>query len=609
MRYKIGAEPTSNDDVTGSLEVDGPLTIEVSEEGEHTVYVWLEDGEGNADYTQRSEAIVRYDATSPEIALTPVTSQTLGRELSLDLDITDVSGAAAVTLYYRLGGESDYRALDVAADDDGGFTAAIPGDMVGYRGLDYYVEALDAAGNLRRVHDTGEGQAYGVQVTFQDFVADTALPTHTWGMVSVPALPDQGAPLDVLAALGGYDIYQWRLYRFFNGRYREFTQEEVGEFEPGWAFWLHSRMSDVRMRSGGGQTVAIDEPYEIRLDPDWNDIGVPYAFPVRWEDIMAASGDPAGVAGPYGYDGTGWSFPDPADILFPWEGYAVKNSNDDDVTLKIPAIASVGTGKAVANQWRGTPAGQVDWVLQIRATAASVRDVSNYLGLHAGASTERDRWDLPEPPPAPGAHIRLFFPHEEWTEYPDVYTSDFRPAPGDGAVWDFLVEGSLAGMPARLSFEGTGHLPAGMNAQLLDADGRVSVDLSDGLEYPVTLEGAGTRRHLRVAIGNDDFLREAAVDYLDRPDGYSLEQNRPNPFNAQTSISYQIPESRPVRLRVFDILGQHVATLVDGFRDPGHFSVAWDGRDGQGREASSGVYFYLLEVPGTRLVQRMTLVR
>jgi outer membrane protein assembly factor BamB len=70
---------------------------------------------------------------------------------------------------------------------------------------------------------------------------------------------------------------------------------------------------------------------------------------------------------------------------------------------------------------------------------------------------------------------------------------------------------------------------------------------------------------------------------------YSLEQNFPNPFNSTTHIKYTIPQSGNVTLKVFDILGNEVAVLVNKFQDSGKYDVTFEGDD-----LSSGIYFYKL---------------
>jgi len=72
----------------------------------------------------------------------------------------------------------------------------------------------------------------------------------------------------------------------------------------------------------------------------------------------------------------------------------------------------------------------------------------------------------------------------------------------------------------------------------------------------------------------------------------SLTQNFPNPFRADTRIRFALPQAERVSLRIYDVAGRAVRTLVDGPVDAGRHQVAWDGLDDGGRRVSSGVYFY-----------------
>jgi len=76
-----------------------------------------------------------------------------------------------------------------------------------------------------------------------------------------------------------------------------------------------------------------------------------------------------------------------------------------------------------------------------------------------------------------------------------------------------------------------------------------------------------------------------------QPSGFRLEQNYPNPFNPTTTISYQVPTTSNVYLKVNDILGREVATLVEGTREPGSYSVTFDGSG-----LASGIYFARFEI-------------
>jgi hypothetical protein len=89
----------------------------------------------------------------------------------------------------------------------------------------------------------------------------------------------------------------------------------------------------------------------------------------------------------------------------------------------------------------------------------------------------------------------------------------------------------------------------------------------------------------------------------------ALAQNAPNPFNPHTQISYQLTTDGPARLRILDVSGAHVRTLVDRIQAAGMHAASWDGRDDRGAEVASGIYYYRLDASGSRETRRMALVR
>ena len=92
------------------------------------------------------------------------------------------------------------------------------------------------------------------------------------------------------------------------------------------------------------------------------------------------------------------------------------------------------------------------------------------------------------------------------------------------------------------------------------------------------------------------------------PQGFALGQNYPNPFNPSTIIPYQLPASGQVRLEVFNVLGQRIATLVDGQRSAGFHTATWNATDVAGRAVGAGVYIYRLSGDEVTLTRRMVLI-
>lgn len=89
------------------------------------------------------------------------------------------------------------------------------------------------------------------------------------------------------------------------------------------------------------------------------------------------------------------------------------------------------------------------------------------------------------------------------------------------------------------------------------------------------------------------------------PDKFTLSQNFPNPFNPSTTIEYDLPRGENVRLKIYDVLGRQVATLVNAYQSPGNYRVEWNGKNGRGDVLASGVYFYSFEAGNFRVVKKM----
>lgn len=128
----------------------------------------------------------------------------------------------------------------------------------------------------------------------------------------------------------------------------------------------------------------------------------------------------------------------------------------------------------------------------------------------------------------------------------------------------------------------------------VDPDGRLYVEGISGL-YIYSAD---------VPTGIGDVMGQASV-----PMEYELLPNYPNPFNPVTTLRYQLPKTTNLRLAIYNVLGQHIRTLVDATQDAGHYAVQWDGRNLHGDSVSSGVYLYHLESQVHAMTRKMLLLR
>jgi hypothetical protein len=114
---------------------------------------------------------------------------------------------------------------------------------------------------------------------------------------------------------------------------------------------------------------------------------------------------------------------------------------------------------------------------------------------------------------------------------------------------------------------------------------------------------------MRVYVKGSGYVITGIAEGGKLPISYGVGPNYPNPFNPSTTIGYQLPEVIEVRLAIYNILGQAVRVLVDERMEAGYHRVAWDGRDAEGTQVSSGVYIYRFEAGPYHKVQKMMLLK
>jgi len=93
------------------------------------------------------------------------------------------------------------------------------------------------------------------------------------------------------------------------------------------------------------------------------------------------------------------------------------------------------------------------------------------------------------------------------------------------------------------------------------------------------------------------------------PKAYALAQNFPNPFNPSTTIRFDMKEKGLVTVKIYDVAGRLVRTLVNEVKDAGAYSAVWNGRNNGGAAVASGIYFYKMETAGFSATKKLVLLR
>ncbi len=221
---------------------------------------------------------------------------------------------------------------------------------------------------------------------------------------------------------------------------------------------------------------------------------------------------------------------------------------------------------------------------------------TNGIDVHLGES------DLPPYPPTGAFDARWLLPENNfsgslssWLDYRHVANFPFS-----GTIEHrFRFQSAMGATAMFVSW----NFPPGVTALIQD--------LSNGTNINLPISGSGTyqindfqnynKLKLFVTYSN-------VVSVEDKPDNlplnYSLEQNYPNPFNPSTKIIWQSPVVSHQVLKVFDVIGREVATLIDEFRNAGRYEVEFNAAG-----LASGIYIYELQAGSFSQSQKMVLIR
>ncbi|GIV58689.1 MAG: hypothetical protein KatS3mg042_1602 [Rhodothermaceae bacterium] len=169
----------------------------------------------------------------------------------------------------------------------------------------------------------------------------------------------------------------------------------------------------------------------------------------------------------------------------------------------------------------------------------------------------------------------------------------------DSFIYDGARDGHLSYSGTWVSFcEGIGEVGSGTWAGTFDVSNFNGAPLASG-EGPNRVPAS-----MRLAKSGAGQLEGLTNEVAGVPDHFALEQNYPNPFNPTTQIAYALPEGSEVTLKVYNTLGQEVATLVQGYRPAGRHQVTFDAS-----QLSAGVYLYVIRAGDFTATKRLTLLK
>jgi len=537
-----------------------------------------------------------------------------GNSLDVRVTIDPDSAATRVVLHYRKGSSDQRMTTEMDSIGAGQYKATIPDSFVTDEGVDYYITATDIKGNCARVpsDSTGwlsvpvkiKGRTHPLTITGSENTAYT--------LISVPFSLKDSAVVTVLRDLEEPNRKKWRLFKLQDTHldndspdYDEYP-EEFSSFEKGQAYWLivkDNKDNRKSIRTGPGTTVPTSKAFRINLNTGWNFISNPFNFPISTANMSLMIDTTLNVQANLRTFGGSWNMPmnNKIEEIKPFIGYALRVFSAD--VLQITPNQQRESGN-ISN----TQEDRKLWAIRILAQRSNAMDVDNVAMALSNASLEWDTYDLPEPPVI-GEFVSVYFPHMEWGDYRGRYCIDARPDPTNGEIWDFEIQTSTPDK-VDLTFEGIGEVPLEFGVWLVDEMLGISQNLRQNNRFSVAANTGSPARKLKLVVGKKAFIGQEVPDEQTIPTEFKLSQNFPNPFNPATTIRYSLPKAQKVTLKVYNLLGEEVVTLVqDEEKTAGHHFTIWDGRNQSGQPVSSGLYLYHLQAGKITKIKKMALVK
>ena len=576
-----------------------PLILQLSE-GAHGWTFMAEDSAGNLG--QWVGASFKVDRTPPALQHSAADTALAASDLELSMQANDaLAGIREVRLYYRAAGESTYRNKNLpTANPATSFTIRLEAAEVASKGLEYFFEAADSAGNRGR---WPAANFHSLPVSSASVVAPAPFVVNRYQLFSVPYLLLNDSPARLLEDdLGSYDQTVWRLFRYQQNEGNvEFGKPNFENFAPGRAYWLITT-APQSFDAGPARSLRTNAPFELKLQPGWNLVATPFDFPTAWPAVQKPESVENNL---WAFDGT--KYVDQQNTLQPWQGYFLRNLDSQPQTISIAPAAANGANKATA----------VDWQAQLRVSDGEFSDEANYLGVAARAGENWDSHDLSEPPTI-GEHVSLYFDHHDWPRYGGKFTRDFRP-PGDGVQqWSFVIAVSRPGLPVALRWNLSGNFPADRIFILQDIAGNLRREIQPAEFHPeanYTFRATAQPRRFIWWAGKKEQLAEAGALQNLIPAAFELAPSYPNPLRLAELpqagvIRFGLPNAGTVRLTIFDLAGRTVRKLVNGESlNAGYHEVRWNGRDDAGRAVTAGIYIYRLEAANFSASHKLILLR
>jgi len=390
--------------------------------------------------------------------------------------------------------------------------------------------------------------------------------------------------------IAGTQKEDWDVF-YDNGSTTDFLQEFDGSsifnFTAGKGFWVLSKNAFSVNATVNTVSLAADNTFTITLHSGFNIISNPFEKTINWSDVQNLNGLNSNDVL---FDWTGvWSN---ATQMEPYKGYYFKNTSNVS-SLRIPynfTASKISSVKSTQN-YSG------DF---LKLSLIQNKQVKSYTvaGFSSSAKEDYDKLDY-FAPPGYFDQVRINIEDQKISDPYKHLFIDYRPGINKGQTFDLKIKNTTK-QAVKLIADGIDNF-ANYEVYLLDKNLSKFYNLKEQGE--IELSPIHKNYDYQLLIGNENYISNIKKGNV--PTEYAIYQNYPNPFNPATLIRYQIPDNNTfVELKVFNILGKEIKTLVNEVQDPGVHEVEF-----YSSNLSSGVYFYTLKAGSYSATKKMIFMK
>ncbi len=525
----------------------------------------------NTPYSYRVRAI-NTAGVSPNSSVKDVNTQTVGNgevlqfsTLNYSEEVTNsitvqvelLEGVEPVVMRFLHRGirEEDYDTLVLAASSNGIYAVEVTSSMVDELGVEFLFRATDANGDSR---NSGVGHSYvSIPVdglSIPNLLSGGTLDSYT--IFSIPYELEDNLISSIFDELGKYDIKKWRLMRHQFGRNVDFG-DGISKIELGKSYWFNSKKTvSISFIDGTVVPVSQNEPFIMRLEPGWNQIGNPFPYNMSWSAILSHNNNP-----PVGeikiYNAPEVKFVN-TDLLESWKGAFVHNDLSSAQELEIPVNLNNSSGRIETQRIYGNDIDQTTWFLKLGIKQKNITYQLSGIGMHPDARNSKDWYDDIQPPKW-GANPALYVWHQEY--FNPRFSRDIVP-PSDIYTWELTIEAEDKSI-LSLNWDGESIKHSRAKLFLIDYHTGFVVDMATTNSYTIDPE---LTRSFEIIFTRDELLLETPLPGPPYP----------NPGGSLFYIPVYLAEPQTVTIDIIDKHGTRADSKKFSAAQPGFYVFEWE---------------------------------